>query len=183
MTDDMLYSLFLAGDSSAFDTLILKYSGRLILYLNGLTHNIQDAEDLTIETFAAILAKKPVIRPGNFQAYLYRAARNRATSFHILSRKVQVFSLEDIQVEEVLTVRPEDGFLLDERRRAVRRCLSRIDPEPREALWLVYCEDMSYAEVAAILRVNTKKINNLLTKGKQLMKAELAKEGITRADE
>ena len=183
MTDDALYSRFWAGDLSAFDALILKYSGRLILYLNGLTHNMQDAEDLAIETFAAILTKKPALHPGCFQAYLYKSARNRAARFHTLKRRLQVFSLEDAQVEELIAARPEEEFLRDERNRTVRRCLSRIDPEPREALWLIYCEGMSYADAAAILGVNAKKINNLLTKGKRLMQAELAKEGITRAGE
>lgn len=183
MTDDALYSQFLAGDISAFDALILKYSARLSLYLNGLTHGMEDAEDLAIETFAAILTKKPAIRPGNFQAYLYRAARNRATRFHILKSRLPVFSLDDALIEEALTARPEDDFLRDEKRLAVQRCLNRIDPELREALWLIYCEGMRYAEAAAILKVNEKKINNWLTKGKQRMRAELAKEGITHADE
>ena len=182
VTDDALYSQFLAGDISAFDALILKYSIRLVLYLNGLTRGMEDAEDLAIETFAAILNKKPAIRPGNFRAYLYKAARNRATRFHTLRSRLPVFSLDDQQLEEALAVRPEDDFLRDEKRQAVSRCLGRIDPEPREALWLVYCEGLSYAEAAAILKVNEKKINNWLTKGKQQMKAELAKEGITDAE-
>ena len=37
--------------------------------------------------------------------------------------------------------------------------------------------------IAAILGVNAKKVNHWLTKGKQQMKEELAKEGITHADE
>ena len=183
MSDDQLYQKYLAGDTAAFDELIIKYSGRLVLYLNGLTHNMQDAEDLAIETLAAILTKKPSIRSGNFQAYLYKSARNKATRFHTLKIRLQTFSLDDEQIEEVLAARPEDEFLRDERRKIVCRCLSRIDPELREALWLVYCEDMSYAQAAAILGVNSKKINNWLTKGKQLMKTELAKEGITHAYE
>ena len=85
-SDDELYRRYLAGDIASFDALIAKYSGRLVLYLTGLTHDTQDAEDLAIDTFAAVMLKKPVIRPGGFQAYLYRAARNRATRFHILKR-------------------------------------------------------------------------------------------------
>ena len=183
MTDDQLYQEYLAGESSSFDELIIKYSGRLVLYLNGLTHNTLDSEDLVIETFAAILTKRPAIQPGNFQAYLYKSARNRATRFHALKLRMKIFSLDDAQIEEALIARPEDEFLRDERRQVVCRCLSRIAPEPREALWLVYCEDMSYAQAAAILGVNAKKINNWLSKGKQQMKAELAKEGITNAIE
>ena len=181
--DDELYGRFLTGDTSAFDALISQYSGRLVLYLDGLLHDIQDSEDLVIETFAAIMLTKPAIRPGNFQAYLYKAARNRATRFHLLRRRLHTFSLEEERMAQAQTAHPEDAFLRDERRLAVQSCLSRIDTEPREALWLVYFEDMSYAQAAAVLGVNAKRVDNLLARGKRLMRAQLAKEGITDARE
>ncbi|MBQ3424713.1 MAG: RNA polymerase sigma factor [Clostridia bacterium] len=181
--DHELYRRFLAGESEAFDALITKYSGRLILYLSGMTQNVQDAEDLAIETFAAILARRPAIRPGGFQAYLYRAARNRAIRFHGRLVRRRAFQLEEDQAQALLAVRPDDAFLRGERCRSVRRCLGRIEPGPREALWLVYCEEMSYAQAAAIMGVDPKKIDNLLTKGKRLMRLELEKEGIAGADE
>ena len=65
----------------------------------------------------------------------------------------------------------------------MRRCLDRIDPEPREALWLIFFEDMRYAQAAQVLGVNVKRIDHLLSRGKRLMKAELIKEGITDANE
>lgn len=180
-SDDELYSRFLSGDTAAFDELILKYSSRLILYLNGLVCNMHDAEDMSVETFAVILAKRPLIRSGCFQAYLFRAARNRAVRFRLIRRKVQVFDPSDDRLEEALTAHPEDEFIRDERRRAVQRCLERIAPESREALWLIYYENMSYAQASAVLGVNPKKIDNLLVRGKRLMKAELSMEGITDA--
>ena len=76
-----------------------------------------------------------------------------------------------------------DTFIRDERRQAVQHCLNRIDPECREALWLTFFEGLNYREAAAVMGVNTKKVDNLLTKGKRSMRAELEKEGITRADE
>lgn len=179
--DDALYQGFLAGDAVAFDELIRRYSGRLVLYLGGLTHDAMDAEDLTIETFATILLKRPPIRPGSFQAYLYRAARNRAINLHALRRRRSAFSLDEARVAETLAARPEDRFLRDERRQAVRRCLERIDPAPREALWLTYFEGMTYAQAAAVMGVSAKKVDHLLSKGKRLMRAELAKEGIEDA--
>lgn len=181
--DDELYSRYLCGDEAAFDALIAKYAGRLVLYLGGLTHDIHDAEDLVIDALAAVMMKRPAIRPGGFQAYLYRAARNRATRFHLLRRRLTAFSLEEAQAAEALAARPEDDYLRSERCRAVRRCLNRIEPGPREALWLVYMEGMRYAEAAAVLGVSAKKIDNLLAKGKRLMRAELEREGITDADE
>ena len=61
-------------------------------------------------------------------------------------------------------------------------CLERIDPQLREALWLVYFEDMSYKAAAHIMGVNTKRIEHLLTRGKKKMREELEKEGITDAN-
>lgn len=183
MSDDQLYSRYCSGDMASGDALIVKYAGRLTLYLSALVHDLHDAEDLAIDTFAEVMVKKPAIRDGGFPAYVYKAARHRATRFHLRRKRLSAFSLEDVPVAEALAVRPEDAFLQDERRQAVRRCLGRIDPEPREALWLVYCEGLTYAEAAAVLGMNVKRVDNLLSRGKHLLRAELAKEEITDANE
>lgn len=182
-SDDELYSAFLAGDMTAADALMLKYTGRLIMYADAIIHDIRDSEDLVIDAFAALLTKRPAIREGGFQAYLYRMVRNRALRFSLVRRRMKIFSLEEECAEELLAARPEDTFLRDERRQAVQRCLNRINPEYREVIWLTYFEGLSYAETAAVLGVNVKRVDNLLTRGKKCMKAELEKEGITRAVE
>ena len=42
----------------------------LTYYINGYTHDLQDAEDLMIDAFARIMVKKPKIQTGAFKAYL-----------------------------------------------------------------------------------------------------------------
>ena len=69
----------------------------------------------------------------------------------------------------------------EERRRILYLCLDRINPSMKEALWLVYIEGMSYAEASHIMKVNMKKIDHLLERGKKQMRKELEKEGITDA--
>ena len=75
------------------------------------------------------------------------------------------------------------AMLKDETRRILHVCLEGIDPQIREALWLVYFEDMSYAQAGMVMNVNTKKIDHLLDKGKKRLRAELEKEGISNAYE
>ena len=96
---------------------------------------------------------------------------------------MNIFTLEENIGEELLSVQTEDEFFRDERRHAVLKCLNRIDPDCREALWLTFFEGLSYAEAAAVMGINVKKVDNLLIKGKQRMRTELAKEGITRVEE
>lgn len=182
-SDDELYRRFLVGDMASADSLMAKYTGRLIMYVDAMIHDIRDAEDVVIDTFAAVMTKRPGIREGGFQAYLYRAARNRALRFSLMRRRMKVFSLEEECAEELLAVRPEDEFLRDEQRQAVQRCLNRIDAECREAIWLTFFEGLTYVQTAAVMGVNVKKVDNLLAKGKRIMRAELEKEGITRAGE
>jgi RNA polymerase sigma-70 factor (ECF subfamily) len=79
---------------------------------------------------------------------------------------------------------PEEKELGEgETKKVLTECLERIDPDLREALWLIYAEDMSYAEAAEVMGVNKKRIDHLLTRGKQAMRKELKKEGVTDARE
>ena len=181
-SDDELYSQFLAGDPSSYDQLMIRYGDPLTFYLNGYTHDLQDAEDLMIDAFAKIMVKKPKIAEGSFKAYLYKTGRNLATRFHE-RRKHLVFGYEEFS-EEIADPVLTEAILKDERRKEVLDlCLERIDPELKEALWLVYYEDLSYAQAAKIMNVSTKRIDHLLVRAKQHMRKELQKEGTTNAYE
>ena len=181
--DDSLYRLFLSGETSAYDALMIRYGDRLTLYLNGYLHSWQDAEDLMIEAFARIMVKKPHIREGGFKAYLYKTARNLAARFHARAARAETFSLEGMEKEIAAGLTPEDSLEDQERIRILHLCLTRIDPQLREALWLVYFDDLSYADAAAVMGVSRKRVDKLLQRGKAMMRAELAKEGITNAYE
>ena len=77
---------------------------------------------------------------------------------------------------------PEEKLWRDEKNEILHLCLERIDPQYREALWLVYIEEMSYAEAAAVMQVSVKKIDNLLSRGKLHLRKELEKEGMNDAN-
>ncbi len=179
--DDELYRRFLAGDIPAYDELLIRYGDNLTWYLCGYLHNLQDSEDLMIEAFARVMAKRPSIGEGCFKAYLFRTARNLASRFHTLFSRLKEFSLEDMVIEPADAASMKENLFRDERSRALHLCLDRIDPELREVLWLIYFEDMSYDQAAMVMGVNKKRVDHLLTRGKQQLSKELQKEGITNA--
>ena len=181
--DDELYRQFLSGKTSAYDELMILYGDSLTFYLYGYLHNWQDAEDLMIEAFARIMVKRPRIRDGGFKAYLYKTARNLAARLHRRQTRTEAFSLEGAEKELADILSPEDHLQEKEKKRILHLCLERIDPEIREALWLVYFEDLSYTDAAAVLDIGKKRVDKLLQRGKTLLKTELEKEGITHAHE
>ncbi len=181
-SDDSLYREFLAGETSSYDQLMIRYGDSLTMYLYGYLHDFQDSEDLMIEAFARIMVKKPKIGEGNFKAYLYKTARNLASRFHSVMSRATMFSFEETGTDIADSELIEEKMLDEEKKEILHICLGRIDRDLREAIWLVYFEDMSYKDAAQVMGVNTKKIDHLLSRGKQVMRKELLKEGITGAD-
>ena len=179
LSDDELYRRYLAGNAAAGDQLMLGLSKALTSYLNAFLHNMEDAEDLMLECFAVILVDKPKISEGHFRAYLFRMARLKANS--LWRRKLR--HVEFVLEEDVASTddTPEDFAVKSDRDSIVQRCLNRIAPQYREALWLIYGLNMNYANAAAVLRCNNKRIDNLLMNGKKQMRKELEKEGVTSA--
>ena len=184
MTDDELYRQYLAGDQAAGDALMLRHADALTAYLNAFLHNAQDAEDLMLDCFTVILIDRPKIADGHFRAYLFKTARNKVSRLWRLRFRRQEFSLDEANAEAIPArePEPEDTVLKAERSAILYRCLNRIPPQYREALFLVYAEGMSYAQAAEIKGCGTGQIHSLLDEGKKRMRRELEKEGITHAD-
>ncbi len=179
--DDALYGQYLAGDESACDALMLRYGDAVVAYLYGFLHDYQDAEDLMLELFARIMVRKPAIREGGFRAYLFKSARHEAARYHRKKLRMQEFGLDDAPPPAVDS--SEDTYLRTERGAALQRCLSGMEAQYSEPLWLIYAMGLSYAQAASVLGCSTKKVDNLVTAGKKLLRRELEKEGITHAFE
>ncbi len=181
MNDDELYQRFLRGDGTAYDELMLRYGDELLLYLKGFMYSWEDAEDIMIEAFARIMASKPRIREGGFKAYLFRTGHNLVSRFYLRDKRRGMFSLDELETEPAAENGIDEDLLKDEKKRLLIKCMGRIPAEMKEALWLVFFEDMSYKDAARVMGKTVKKIDNLLSRGKKLLREELEKEGITGA--
>lgn len=179
--DETLFQNYIDGDESALRELMERYGDSLTLYLNGYTRDFHAAEDLMIEAFARMAHARPGLSGNSFRSYLYKTGRNLASRYHAWLLRRQEFSLEDLDRE------PESGELLEnivstrEKHRILHLCMGKLAPDLREALWLVYFEGMSYEESARVMDRKVKQLDYLLQKGKQLLREELKKEGVTDA--
>ena len=166
--DETLFEKLLEGDQECLRALMERYGDALILYVNGYVHDIDASEDLMIEAFSRMLVKRPRLRVGGFKPYLYKTARNLALRH--LQLRTRFMNIDDLGNGLEDGVRIEDVILHDERTRALYRCLAKIPPDYREALYLVYIEDMSYYETGAIMRKTRKQVDNLVQRGKAAMR-------------
>ncbi len=183
ISDDELYSNFIQGQTESFDELTIRYGDALVIYLSGILHNMQDAEDIMVETFARILVKKPAIRSGGFKAYLYRTAHNLAINLLKKNRRRETFSLDGC--EEILRISDSATKTIDDTERddILHLCMEKIDPVLKEVLFLIYFEELSYKEAAAVMRISPKRVDKLLQSARKHLRKELSKEGIDHAYE
>lgn len=175
--DSELYLQYLAGDEAALAELIRLYKDGLIFYLDSFLHDIHTAEDLTEETFIKIAIRRPRYVPrGQFQAWLYRIARNLAISHLRKVSRVKALPLEAVGdfPDDALSL--EQSYLLQERRIAVRRALRKINPDYAQVLYLTYFAGFDNGQVAAIMKKRKRQVENMLYQAKKAMKAVLSKE-------
>ena len=163
--------------------MVEKYGDPLTLYINGYLKDMHEAEDLMIEAFSQIFAKeRPITGPGAFQAYLYKTARN-LTLRHRKKHRLSFLRFEELDFEPQSNELSDTELARKERNRQLYNGLEKLKAEYREALYLVYFEEMSYRNAAKVMNKSEGQITKLVYRGKQSLKAILEQEGFTYADE
>ena len=76
----------------------------------------------------------------------------------------------------------EEVIQTEERNRILHFCMSEMNPDYREVLYLTYFEGMSYAQAADVTGKTVKQITNMVYRGKESLRRLLDREGITNAE-
>ena len=183
ISDEELYRRYVNGDETGLDELMKKYGNPLTMYINGYLQDVHEAEDLMIEAFSQIFAKeRPIMGEGSFKAYLYKTARNLALRHSKKHRHIFLW-IDDLDFELPDKTLAETKVFRNERDRQLYAALDKLKPEYREAVYLIYLEEMSYRNAAAVMSKSEHQIKNLVYRGKQSLKAILEQEGFEYADE
>jgi RNA polymerase sigma-70 factor (ECF subfamily) len=139
-----------AGDPHALGQLYDTYRDRVARFATGRLGNAEKAEDVTSETFEAVLRNLGAYRPGtDFEAWLFTIAHRRvADHFRRSSRRREVELDESVQPA---VGGPEDAVLLAERRAEVAGAFRRLRPDQQEVLALRVLGELSAAQAGAVL--------------------------------
>lgn len=175
-SDELLYRQYQNGDDSAATGLVEKYGDSLTLYIAGFIGDSYDAEDLMIEAFSLMFAKnRPVSHEGSFRAYLYKIGRNLAIRYY--KKKHHIIGFCDLNFEPRSDLLTEAPIIRTERWNALYDAMNRLKKEYREAIFLVYFEQLSYKDAAKVMGKSEAQITKLVYRSKQSLKGILEKEG------
>ena len=162
LSDEVLVTRAQAGESEAFDALVLRYQHRLYGILYNMTSNHQDTNDLLMEVFEkAYRSLGSFKREAAFYTWLYRVAMNHAFNWIEKRKKFRKdISLNDLDLEDGLAKNLFDAsFQSDPRKQAylkelqieLNESMQKLSEEHRAVIVLFDMEDLSHAEIARIL--------------------------------
>lgn len=168
------------GDAAAWDALFDKYYGVVARFVFQLSadFNHEDTEEICQETFLSVVRSLATFQAkSSFQTWLLRIASNKAMDFRAKSTAtkrggntphvpLQGNDQNDERAIDPISPAPgPDALLLNRETFAlVRQSLDRLDAPCREIIELCYYGELSYAEIAAELRLNPKTVSSRLSK-------------------
>ena len=165
-----------AGDLRAFEETVLKYERAIWNHLRRLTGNVDDATDLTQDTFLKLFRNRGTVDPSlNFKNWLYRVATN--TAYDFLRKKGRLPASDTSEDdEENETIPPHQAYSIQEAQTTVldvRAALEKIPPHHQAILFLYYRDGFSYEEIAEVYEMNVNTVKTNLRRAKIALRVHL----------
>lgn len=171
------YRRFLDGDESAFDEIMEELFKKLVFFINRYVHDIHTAEDIAIDAFSDLIVNRNRYNfKVSLKTYVFMLGRSRALDY-LKHKKVLTFVELDEAVNLPNGEELEETVIANERRRAVNDAIKRLPEDMREAVHLVYFEDMTYSEAAKVMKKSAKQVDNLLYRAKKELRTILGEDG------
>ena len=171
------YRRFLDGEEDAFDEIMKQLYPSLVYFINRYVQDMHTAEDLAIDTLSDLIVHR---KRYNFQVslktYLYMIGRSRALDYIKRKKIIHFTELSDADALED-TASLEEKILADQRKQAVHTALAQLPKDMAEAVYLIYFEELSYQDAAAVLKKNRKQVDNLLYRAKKELREILGEDG------
>lgn len=173
----------LRGDTEVYASLVARHRDRLLRYATRMLGDIDDADDVTQETFVRAYRSLATCEdPARFGGWIFSILVNRCrTAGSRRAKREAVFISGGPDADEWAIVhRSQAGSedpslpidqLLPER---IERALMRLPELHREAFVLKYVEDMSYEEIAAVTGAGISALKMRVSRARGSLRAELS---------
>jgi RNA polymerase sigma-70 factor (ECF subfamily) len=161
ISDEALMLDFQRGSRPAFEELFARYRGPLYGFFRRRLENPERAEELAQETFLAVIHGAARYEPRALvRTYLYGIALKLVAAER---RKQQTHATSPLEQEPAVENASEAALW-------VRQALGKLDAGEREILMLREYEQLSYSEIADLLRLPVNTVRSRLFRSRMALK-------------
>jgi RNA polymerase sigma-70 factor, ECF subfamily len=160
-SDEALMRDFQLGSRESFEQLFARYRAPLYGFFRRRLYDRERAEELMQETFLALIRGLDRYEPKALvRTYLYGIA-------------LKVLFSERRKIGRAATATPEAASDAMDEILWVRQALHRLDPSDREILMLREYEQLSYSEIAEVLRLPLNTVRSRLFRARLVLRSYL----------
>jgi RNA polymerase sigma factor (sigma-70 family) len=177
--DFRLIDMAIAGDDSAYAKLLQRYKRAVYHVVLKMVRNVDDAEDLTIESFAkAFRSLHRFKKDFTFSTWLFRIATNNTIDF-IRKKKLNTLSIENtftdddgqsvsIDVEDE-NLDPQEETIKAQKAELMQLFVDKLPGKYQKLVRLRYFNELSYEEIAEELDAPLGTVKAQLHRARELM--------------
>jgi RNA polymerase sigma-70 factor (ECF subfamily) len=172
-----------SGHDAALNELMERHAEKLFRYLLRSLGDEADAADLAQETFVRVYQNRTRFDPNQmFTAWLYAIAANLVRDRYRWRARHPQISLEAQTGQTKATLKeslptselpPDQNLQTEERADAVRKAVAALPEELRQPLILSVYQELSQAEIGAILKCSAKAVESRIYRARQQLRASL----------
>lgn len=174
LADEEVVRLVQGGKVEPFGILVKRYEEKIKRYARKFLFGYEEIEDLVQNVFLkAYVNLQSFDASRRFSPWIYRLAHNEFINF-IKKKKREPLSLFELDVflPHFVSKDSADGKAeAEEIKKFLDSSLQKLKPKYREPLVLYYFEELSYQEIADILRVPISTVGIRLKRAKEQMKS------------
>jgi len=179
ISDEQLVLNALLGDIEAFDELVSRYRGAVIVVATQALGSREAAEDLAQESFLLAFKALPQLQePARFGAWICAIARHRA--WRVSRREARQEPTEDSKLDTLilrhsptLAACPEETLLRRSAQAEIRKHLSELPSEFQVVIQLRYFEEWPVAQIADFLSLPLTTVKWRLHRGRELLRRRM----------
>lgn len=164
MAADELCRRIKASDRAAFEAVFRRFRGEMLRYVRGIVRGNAAANDLVQDVFVDLWGTREGLDPSrSLRAYLYGMARNRALRY---LRDSRAHGQKHAIIQQEAKGRTTNGNDKDRELDAERlgemlhRWIDELPERQREALLLSRYHDLSHREIASVMGISPRTVNN-----------------------
>jgi RNA polymerase sigma-70 factor (ECF subfamily) len=174
-SDKNLIDAVAAGDVAAMKMMVSRKLPRLLALATRMLGDPVEAEDVAQETFLRIWKHAGRWKPGEakFDTWIYRVALNLC--YDRLRKNREDLTAELPDCPDTSTLGVSDFAIADVTGRDVEQALQAIAPRQREAIILIYYQDMSNKEAADVMQITVEALESLLARGRRSLQSKLGR--------
>lgn len=165
LVNKLVSKVALYDDITAYKELFLVYHGALVKFCATITRSRETAEEVVSDVFLKLWHNRSsLMKVENFHLYIYIIARNLSINRLHKDKNKECFSLEEMAGEfKSIYLDPEQLMITAEMYRRIQAAINSLPPKCRMIFQLVKEDGLKHREVAALLDISLKTVENHMT--------------------